>query len=1321
MAAVACAGCFAGIGVVAGSAAVGRISGVARVADTPPTNSVPPAISGEARVGQTLSADPGVWSPTSDYAYQWQRCGSYSAAVAADQPVGWWRLGDLAGSSAALDASGYGNDGIAQSVTFGRPGALGSSNGEIDTGASFTGALGGSQIVVPDSDALDSARASVSIEAWVWDAATTGATRAMVFKGYTPTSVATPQYALLELPNFQVSFVITINGIASTVTAAVANAWTHVVGVYDGDAMHLYVNGAEAASRLVTGSIDVYGQPLDIGSGPNTSAWYPYSGQLDEVSVYASPLSSNRVLAHYNAASSGCTDIGNATNQSYAPDPADLGSRLRVNVTASDTAGSTAAASAETALVSNPRPHNTAAPQISGATTLGSTLSATTGSWSGSPTGYVYQWQRCGSYEAAVAADSPVAWWRLGEGDGASTAVDVAGFDDGPYNHVTLGRSGALGIANGELDSGASFGGGYGASAPQIAIPDSSVLDPTDALTIEAWVVAPSVSNDRGIVYKGMASNSIAYLQYALLQSSGGVAFELKQFATSADMVWASVPATTWSHVAATYDGTTMRLYINGSLKASKTAPGLLGSGNGQPLDIGSFVNTNNWFSYQGSLDEVALYGSALSGDRILAHYNAAPSGCSDVSGATASTYGLTSADIGSRMRVIVTAISSAGNAAKTSGEAAVTGQGPPKNTAVPTISGTAQQGQTLTGDVGVWSGAQSKSVVWQRCDASGEACADIAGATSATYVPVADDIGSSLRFSVTASNARGSATVVSAAKGVVQTGAPVIAAGQSPRVGGLFNAGQLLTANPGTWTNNPTSFTYQWYRCDPSGQCTATGSSASTFETSATSDVGYSFKFTVVASNQYGESSPEESTETPALIDQGILDQMAQAYRPALLFDSGEAYRPITVDSLLAEGVHQRCDVNFNCTPINSVSALTVAALDGDYLAIHSTPDGVYESPNCPPDAIRLDCLDQPGIYYDFGQSAAGYRFFDYWFFYRYNPMNLDVHEGDWEGITVELAPTPATFAPSIQGVIFWRHGHPEWTLPASLKSCEDAAASPAACAYGQQGSTATSHVAAFVARDSHASYSYECDSSCTNDAHPGLAEGDHDGAAGWSDNSDASCTSDTCVTPMTFIDNSLSAPSWPTWVGKWGASDGTIIGTGISPDSPGLQTPFTCTQAGWACSSAPSGLPLRRLQRRDTTEPFAPGECSTWFNVGLGAFACSPRQLARTAKQHAFDQAGVFKLTTSGRHTGTAPGVVQIVGGPLHDGGTVRFAGHPQSDEIVAINCLHLKRVYTIVLTHLHLTATSATARITIGRDGRPHLKLSGLSARQSTRVAG
>ncbi len=134
---------------------------------------------------------------------------------------------------------------------------------------------------------------------------------------------------------------------------------------------------------------------------------------------------------------------------------------------------------------------------------------------------------------------------------------------------------------------------------------------------------------------------------------------------------------------------------------------------------------------------------------------------CADIAGASAPTYTLVAADLGTTIRVAVTASNSAGSSSQSSAQTAVVtpSAAPPVNTSPPTISGTAQQGQRLSASTGAWSGTAPFAYVyqWRRCDTGGGSCADIAGASATTYTLAAADLGTTIRVAVTASNSAGS------------------------------------------------------------------------------------------------------------------------------------------------------------------------------------------------------------------------------------------------------------------------------------------------------------------------------------------------------------------------------------------------------------------------------------------------------------------------------------------------------------------------------------------------------------------------------------
>ena len=176
-------------------------------------------------------------------------------------------------------------------------------------------------------------------------------------------------------------------------------------------------------------------------------------------------------------------------------------------------------------------------------------------------------------------------------------------------------------------------------------------------------------------------------------------------------------------------------------------------------------------------------------------------------------------------------------------------------------------QAKTLAGVPGTWAGGKPVTFVyqWQRCDAAGANCLPIVGATSQTYVPTTDDVGHALVLAVTAQTTAGSAIASSPATVAVVAGggsATRPAATSPPTVIGTVQAGQALTTSVGTWTGAPTSFAYQWRRCDAGGAlCTAIlGATTSTY-TLTPGDIGSTISLVVTATGKGGSTSAPAAT----------------------------------------------------------------------------------------------------------------------------------------------------------------------------------------------------------------------------------------------------------------------------------------------------------------------------------------------------------------------------------------------------------------------------------------------------------------------------
>jgi hypothetical protein len=197
-----------------------------------------------------------------------------------------------------------------------------------------------------------------------------------------------------------------------------------------------------------------------------------------------------------------------------------------------------------------------------------------------------------------------------------------------------------------------------------------------------------------------------------------------------------------------------------------------------------------------------------------------------------------------------------------------------PANTAPPTISGTAQGGSTLTASTGTWTGTGTitYSYAWQRCNAQGNGCGPIKGASASTYQLGNADVNRTIRVAVTASDSDGANTAVSGLTAAV-TAAPLAPppvknplapkAGAPantglPTISGNVQEGATLTASTGTWNGNaPITFSYAWQRCDAAGaHCSAIGgSNLATYQVQK-ADTGKTLRVVVTAKNAAGSTS---------------------------------------------------------------------------------------------------------------------------------------------------------------------------------------------------------------------------------------------------------------------------------------------------------------------------------------------------------------------------------------------------------------------------------------------------------------------------------
>jgi hypothetical protein len=190
-----------------------------------------------------------------------------------------------------------------------------------------------------------------------------------------------------------------------------------------------------------------------------------------------------------------------------------------------------------------------------------------------------------------------VAAYSFDEGSGTSVADASGNGNGGQIGSATWTTAGKYGKA-------LTFNG----TNARVQVPDAPSLDLTSAATLEAWVFpAVAQSGWRAVIQKESdsyllsASTHVGDLRPGAAVTVGGSVPTI--FAPSA------LPVGVWSHVAMTYDGTQLRMFVNGTQVSSAPLTGAI-SPTTSPLWIGGNSPYGEYFN--GRIDEVRVYRSAL-------------------------------------------------------------------------------------------------------------------------------------------------------------------------------------------------------------------------------------------------------------------------------------------------------------------------------------------------------------------------------------------------------------------------------------------------------------------------------------------------------------------------------------------------------------------------------------------------------------------------------------------------------------------------------------------------------------------------------------
>ena len=246
-------------------------------------------------IGQSLAAGRTVAHKTPEQLAEVAR-----AAVLLDGPVLYLRLGEKDTTRAAADSSKGRRDGtFLGSIQCGVDGAI---SGDPDTACRFDGTT--SAVVVDAAGLVFAQNVPYAIEAWARPTSVTASHPVFSIAGH---DVQKDGYLLLVDNGARVANVReTGDGlVGATGSPATLGVYEHVVGVYDGGALRLYVNGELVVTSAATSSIPGASNiPFTVGAD-GSGHDEPFIGDIDEVAVYDHVLSADQVRTHYQAGSGG--------------------------------------------------------------------------------------------------------------------------------------------------------------------------------------------------------------------------------------------------------------------------------------------------------------------------------------------------------------------------------------------------------------------------------------------------------------------------------------------------------------------------------------------------------------------------------------------------------------------------------------------------------------------------------------------------------------------------------------------------------------------------------------------------------------------------------------------------------------------------------------------------------------------------------------------------------------------------------------------------------------------------------------------------------
>jgi hypothetical protein len=483
------------------------------------------------------------------------------------------------------DDSGAGNVGVISGAAWDPAGKFGKA-------LSFDGS--GDFVSILDSASLHLS-SGMTLEAWVKPTALGSTWRTVIFKE----RLGGMTYALYANDDFSRplgQIYDTAERGAGGTAPLTPNVWTHLATTYDGSSLKLFLNGVQVSSVSVPSSIVSSTGLLKIGGN---GIWNEdFAGLIDEVRVYNRALSAAELSTDMN------TPVAVDITPPSAPSGLTLAGQTQTSITVSWTA------STDNVGVSGYGLYRDLSP--AGNTT------ATTATFSGLACGTSYQfgfdaYDKAGNRSTEVslatttaACDSQVAGlvaaYGFEEGGGVSVSDSSASGNGGTIVGASWDLAGKFGEA-------LSFDG----SGDFVSISDSASLHLSTGMTLEAWVKPTVLGGSwRTVIFKERLGG-VTYALYANDRFSRPLG-QIYDTAERDAGGTAQLTPNVWTHLATTYDGSSLKFFLNAVQVSSVSVSGSIVSSTGL-LKIGGNAIWNEDFA--GLIDEVRVYNRPLTATEL--------------------------------------------------------------------------------------------------------------------------------------------------------------------------------------------------------------------------------------------------------------------------------------------------------------------------------------------------------------------------------------------------------------------------------------------------------------------------------------------------------------------------------------------------------------------------------------------------------------------------------------------------------------------------------------------------------------------------------